>query len=135
MNMKWKSIDLRKRLYLLSAIILIAGLASAALIYWTAMNKESSDSGYEVAGGFIYPNNAENSKKYIHDLQLYGGKAAVLSDQFMRWFAGLWQGQTLAFTVAFISVFISFAVFVAANNAPSGSTSPVRGMNRPGKCE
>jgi len=47
----------------------------------------------KLLGGFIYPNAGEHSKKYVHDLELYGGKSAVLADDFMRWFAGLCYGM------------------------------------------
>jgi hypothetical protein len=55
---------------------------------------------------------------YRRDLELYGGKAALLADDFSRWFVGLWHGKSLAFTVAGISIFISFAFFFAANRLP-----------------
>jgi hypothetical protein len=127
--MKWKNINLRKGLYILSALILLAGAAGAALIYWAAMNDSPSDGGYEVIGGYIYPGPSENSKRYIHDLQLYGGNAAVLADGFMRWFGGLWHGTALAYTVACISILISFVVFVTANNVPSRLTIGVPAKN------
>jgi len=89
------------------------------------MNDSSSAAGYEVIGGFIYPNAGENSKKYIHDLELYGGKAAVLADDLMRWFAGLWHGKSLAFTIACVTIFISLWVFFAAAHLPSRLKSKV----------
>lgn len=117
--MKWKIANQRTGLYLIGAIILLVGLGSAVFIYQAAMNDPSSASGYEVIGGFIYPSTGENSKKYMHDLELYGGKAAVLADEFMRWFAGLWHGTSLAFTVACITIIISLGVFLAAAHLPS----------------
>jgi len=89
------------------------------------MNDPDSASGYEVIGGFIYPNAGEHSKKYVHDLELYGGKSAVLADDFMRWFAELWHGKSLAFTVACIAIFISLGVFFAAAHLPSRLRSEV----------
>lgn len=112
--MKWKIADKRAGLYFIGAIILLVGLGSAAFIYQAALNDPNSASGYEVIGGFIYPSGGENSKKYMHDLELYGGKSAVLADEFMRWFAGLWHGTSLAFTVACISIIISLGFIVAA---------------------
>ncbi len=117
--MKWKIANQRTGLYLIGAIILLVGLGSAAFIYQAARNDPGSASGYEVIGGFIYPSTGENSKKYMHDLELYGGKAAVLADEFMRWFAGLWHGTSLAFTVACITIIISLGVFLAAVHPPS----------------
>jgi hypothetical protein len=123
--MKGKIANLQTGLYLIGAIILLVGLGSAAFIYQAAMNDTESTSGYEVIGGFIYPNAGEHSKKYVHDLELYGGKSAVLADDFMRWFAGLWHGKSLALTVACITLFISLGVFFAATRRPSRLKSGV----------
>ncbi len=111
-NLKW---NMRTMLRIMSVAILVAGLASAGVIYWSAANSPD-ESGYEIIGGFVYPGGGEYNKKYIHDLQLYGGNAAMLSDQFMRWFNGLWHGTQLAYTIAIIAIVLSFVVFVVANN-------------------
>lgn len=116
----------RTLLYLISAVVLLGGLAGAALLYRAAPDDADDASGYEVVGGFVYPGAAEHSKKYEHELQLYGGKAAVLADDFMRWFAGLWRGKSLAYSVACIAAVVSFVLFVAARNAPSRSRSDNR---------
>ena len=130
-NTKLKTIRLRTWLYLTSAVILLVGLVSAVLIYWAAMNDSTGDSGYEVVGGFVYPGGGGYTKKYVHDLQLYGGNAAMLADQFMRWFSGLWHGKSLSYTVAGIAFLLSFGFFVAANNVPTASKSNLlRGDNR-----
>jgi hypothetical protein len=115
--MKWKITNLQTCLYLISAIILLVGLSSAILIYLTAENDSDSVLGYE------------DSKMYIHDLELYGGKANVLANEFMRWFVGLWHGKSLAFTVACITIFISFGFFFLANHLRSDLKSDARGKN------
>ena len=122
-NMKRETRPLRKFLYLISAVILLAGLVSAVIIYRAAMNESAGDSSYEIIGGFVYPGGGGYTKKYVHDLQLYGGNAALLADEFMRWVAGLWHGKTLSYTVAVIAFLLSFGFFIAANNAPSRSKS------------
>jgi hypothetical protein len=71
----------------------------------------------------------EDSKKYLRDLQLYGGKANVLMDELRRWFVGLWHGKSLAFTIACISIFVSFGVFYAANHLPPSLKSDVASEN------
>jgi len=76
--MELKSLNMQARLNLISAIILLVGLGSAILIYLTAENDSGSVLGYEVVGGDVYPITPENSKMYEHDLELFGGKAAVL---------------------------------------------------------
>ena len=133
--MKWKISDPQTCLNLISVIILLVGLGSAVLIYRTAGNDSNGVLGYEIIGGQAYPISPEDSKMYLHDLQLYGGKAAVLSDEFSRWFVGLWHGKSLAFTVAYITLFISFVVFYIANHLPSRLKSDVHSeSNRDGTC-
>ncbi len=119
--MKWKIADLHILLNLISAIILVVGLGSAILIYQTAQNNSSGVLGYEEEGGSVYPIMPEDSKKYLRDLELYGGKANVLMDEFRRWFVGLWHGKSLAFPVACISILISFGFYYAANHLPTSS--------------
>ncbi|HUJ17958.1 MAG TPA: hypothetical protein VL197_08185 [Nitrospirota bacterium] len=127
--MKWKITNRRTCLNLISAIILLAGLGSAIFIYLTADNVLDSILGYEVAGGDVYPVTPDNSKMYAHDLELYGGKAAVLANDFRYWFVGLWHGRSLAFTVASITILISFGVFFVANHLPSDLPSDVQEEN------
>ena len=119
MNIKWKTTDTRTCLNFVSAIILLVGLGSAIFIYLTADNVLDGVLGYDIAGGEVYPVTPDNSKMYAHDLELYGGKAAVLANEFRYWFVGLWHGRSLAFTVACITIFISFGVFFVANHLPS----------------
>ncbi len=123
--MKRKIADLHTCLSLISAIILVAGLGSAILIYRTAENNSSGVLGYEEEGGSVYPIMPEDSKKYLRDLELYGGKANVLMDELRRGFVGLWHGKLLAFTVGCITILVSFGVFYAANHLPSRLKSDV----------
>ena len=127
-----KNANLRTRLYFITAMILLAGLGSAVLIYVRAGDDSQGVLGYEAVGGRVYPISPEDSKMYIHDLELYGGKSNVLADQFMRWFAGLWHGRSLAFTVACIAIFISIGVFLVAHHLPPGSLPDARDENNPG---
>jgi hypothetical protein len=125
-NMKLKIMRLRTCLYLTSAAILLVGLSSSVLIYRAAINDSTSDSSYEIVGGYVYPGGGGYTKKYVHDLQLYGGNAAVLADEFMRWLTGLWHGKSLSFVVAGIAFILSLGVFIAARNVPHCSQSDVR---------
>ncbi len=109
--MKWKSINLQLRLYVVTVVILLVGLGSAILIYLTA--GDDSDNVLDF----------ENSKMYLHDLELYGGKANVLADELRNWFVGLWHGKSLAYTIACITIVISFGVFFVANHLQSDSKS------------
>ena len=106
-------------LTLLSFIVLLAGLGSAMLIYRAAENDSNGVLGYREEGGSVYPVMPDESKKYLRDMELYGGKANVIADEMRRWFVGLWQGRTLAYMVACLAIVISFGVFYAANHMPS----------------
>jgi len=117
--MQWKILHLHTCLNLISAVILLGGLVSAILIYRTAENTSFGALGYEAGDGAVYPIMPDDSKKYQRDLELYGGKANMLMDQLRRGFVGLWRGKSLAFTVACLSILISFGVFYAANHLPS----------------
>jgi hypothetical protein len=113
-------VPLKKRHHRIAALILLVGLGISALIYLTADAEPEHDPFYEY----------QHSKKYRHDLELYGGKANVLANDFSRWFGELWQGRSLALTLAVITLVISFAYFFIAsrlqhhdpadNNHPNG---------------
>jgi len=128
--MKYKITDRKRCFKLISGIILLVGLGSAALIYQTAESNLSNVLGYEMSGGTVYPITTDNSKIYRHNLELYGGKAAVIADDFRLWFEGLWHGKSLAFTVAIITIFVSLVVFLVANHLPSQSKSHLRTENK-----
>ena len=118
--MKGKIFNLSTVLKIISAIILLVGLGSACFIYWAVENVPGSILGYEQGDGEVYPVRPDDSKKYLRDMELYGGKANVLMDRTRRWFVGLWQGKSLAFTLGCISILLSLMVFYMANRLPSG---------------
>lgn len=89
----------RSRIRRLTAAILTAGLGSAALVYVTAAPEAANPLGYDPM----------DTKKYLRDLEVYGGKVNVLATEFMRWFDGLWHGRSLAFTLAWLTVFAAAA--------------------------
>ena len=104
------------RLYLIGIAILIAGLVAAVVIDQTASDERSDVIRYEVIDGVAYPVLASESKSYRSDLERFGGKAAVFADDFNRWFAGLWMGKRLAYTVGVLSIGIALMFFRAAHN-------------------
>jgi len=99
--------DRKTRLRLSALVILGLGLASALGIYLAAADAPTSAALAEMHG----------SKPYIHQLERFGGKAAVLFDEFNRWFAGLWQGRQLGITVAWITIFIAAGLFLVARRS------------------
>jgi hypothetical protein len=113
--MTGKILQQRSFLNLISALILVVGLGSAALIYVRAGNNPYGALGYEVIGGTVYPVMPGDSKIYRHNLEVYGGKLNVMMDDFRRWFVGLGQGKSLAFIIACTSIIISFGFYYGAN--------------------
>ena len=114
--------DRKTRLYLISSAIFLIGMVSAILIYLAAEDGDDTQE-YRVHGSFITPSTPAQGKKYMHDLEVYGGKAAVLADMYRRWFDGLWEGESLAYTVGSLSGAISLILFLIARNTPSGTPS------------
>ena len=90
-------------IYYWGVAILLVGLVGAALIYVFAADDGDTDRASEIASG----------RMYKHNLELMGGKFAVYADQFNQWFAGLWHGRPLAYTVAVLAVAIALVCFWA----------------------
>jgi hypothetical protein len=111
---------LRTHPYLIPAVILLVGLGSAVVIYLTVPNNSADIAAYEAEGGYLYPISPEDSKAYLRNLELFGGKTNVLAREFIRWFDGLWHGKSLAFTVAFITILISVGFLLASDSRRHG---------------
>jgi len=85
--------------------ILGAGLGAAAVIF---LANAGSKPDFEL----------EKSRMYYHDLEVYGGRANVLADDFRAWFDGLWQGRNLAYTVAVLTILAALLFRFFATPAP-----------------
>jgi hypothetical protein len=131
--MSGKILQQRSWLNLISAMILLAGLGSAAVIYHRAGNALDGAAGHESADGVIYQITPENSKLYRHNLEVYGGKFSVIMDDFSRWFAGLWQGKSLAVIIACTTIIISMGLFYAAHHSTHPLKAAVQDENHPDK--
>jgi len=107
--------ELKKRLRLAGLIVLVLGLCSAMLIYLVVEDIPDDSLGYVVVNGTVYPLATRDSKKYRREVQRFGGKAALLFDDFNRWLAERWQGKALASTVAWISILVALGIFLFAN--------------------
>lgn len=95
-----------RRINQVSALLLLLGFGSAFVIYLRARPV--------VFDPFV--GNPLTSKRYLHELRLMGGKANVAFAEFQAWFAGLWQGENLAVTVAVLTVIATLIFrFVAAH--------------------
>lgn len=92
------------RIRQLTTGLLALGLGSAAAIYLLAAQPGSNPLGYE----------PEDTKKYLRDLELYGGKVNVLATEFTKWWDGLWHGRNLASTVAWLTILLALAFWFTA---------------------
>jgi len=103
--------------------ILVVGFATAVVIYLTAQPPPGNPLGYDPL----------DTKKYLHDLEVYGGKSNVLAAELREWFDSLWHGKRLAFTVAVITVIAAFAFkFFATPLPPRPEASGVDRVNPSG---
>ena len=93
-----------KRCRSIASAILMVGFGSALAIYLTA-EEAPADPFAEF----------EKSKKFAYELERMGGKAALAANDINRWFAGLWQGETLAFTVAVITIVVAVGYYFIAS--------------------
>jgi len=125
--------ELKRRLRLSCLIVLVAGLCGAMLIYLLAEDLPDDSLGYVVVNGTVYPLASRDSKKYRREVERFGGKTALLFDDFNRWFGELWQGKTLAKTVAWISILVSLGLYLFASALGPDARSGSRDTREPDK--
>jgi hypothetical protein len=102
----------RKRLLRIGIWILVVGLLAAAVAYFKAgSDGDSGALGYEIVNGQSYPIMPGDSKSYQRQVELIGGKSGLLASEFTDWFADLWHGKKLAYTLAALSVGSSLLCF------------------------
>jgi len=104
----------QERVRLGTRAILVLGFVAAVVIYLTAQPPAENPLGYDPM----------DTKKYLHDLQLYGGTANVLAAQFRDWFDSLWHGKQLAYTVAVLTVISAGAFKFFATPLPPDPDAP-----------
>jgi hypothetical protein len=95
---------LKIRLYFSSAITFLVGISSSIAIYLTAQDAPESVF-YEY----------EHSKRFRHDMEVAGGKLNMLASEMYKEFIGLFEGRTLAYTVAIITIIVCIALIYIAN--------------------
>ncbi len=89
------------RLRLVGLVILISGLAAAAMIGAAAPPPD--------AGA------AEDAKRYEYQMELVGGKSNVFAAEVREWFDGLWHGKGLSHMLACASLGGSAMCFFLAH--------------------
>ena len=89
-------------------LILLAGLGVALAIDLTALPAAPNPLGYE----------PEDSKQYLRDMELYGGKANLVASGIRQWFDSLWHGRRLAATVACLTPLAVLLYLIASTPLP-----------------
>lgn len=97
---------LQARRNAIAAGLLLAGMLASCVIYSRAVQQADADE------------RPDDSKQYLRQMEVYGGTANVLASEFREWFAGLWAGRRLAFTVAFLSILAAGGVRLVLTPLP-----------------
>jgi hypothetical protein len=97
-----------RRALLVTTSILTVGL-TAALVLYVAAARAPDDPADDLT----------ESKQYLRQMELYGGKANVLAAELQQWFSSLWRGRRLALTVACGTVLVAGAYWLVAAPLPS----------------
>ena len=100
-----------------AALVLAAGLVAGTAIHFLAED-EPSVTSYVIVGDSAYAVDPTRSKSYQLQLERFGGKAAVIFDEFNRWFAARWQGKALGVTLGWISIAAAALLYWIARRTP-----------------
>lgn len=87
-----------------AALVLAIGLSVGAGIYFFAPEPDQNAAMYEVGV----------SKQYNRTLRQFGGRQAVLFDEFQTWFGSLWRGKQLGVTIGWLSVGAALMLYFVA---------------------
>jgi hypothetical protein len=107
---RWEDPLTRGRLVV--AIILIVGWTIAAGVYVTA--PPPAPESYEV-------DDLEHSKKYLRQIEMIGGKAAVFTSELDAWLGSLWEGRNRAYTIASLTVALACGYVLVRRAGHPGS--------------
>ena len=79
------------------------GLCASVLIYFTAPDEANEEL-----------ERMRSTKMYMHEIEHFGGKMAVLFEEISQWLGSLWHGPRLALTVAWLSLASAVVLFLIA---------------------
>ena len=92
------------RIRFVTASMLAVGLGIALTIYLLATPGGANPRGLE----------PEDSKKYLRELEVFGGTANLLASQIRGAWNGLWHGRNLAVTVGGLTILLALAFWFIA---------------------
>jgi hypothetical protein len=105
----------RRPIYLAALAVLVLGIATAMAIYAFTDDAPPPSSTYVIVDGEAHAVSARSSRRYVSQLERFGGKPAVLFDELIDWVGSLWHGRRLAYTVAVLSAIAAFGLCVFAS--------------------
>ena len=105
----------------ISVLLLLAGFGAALAVYLSA----------RAAPPDQFQDDPLAEKKYLRELRVMGGKANELAAEFQEWFAGLWEGEQLARTIAVLTVVTTLGFRWLAARPPAEAGPPPAGFSSP----
>ena len=105
----------------ISGLLFVIGLGGAIAIYLTAQPVTLDP----LLGDPL------STKKFVHELRVIGGKSNVFTAELIDWFTSLWRGQTLAGTVAVLTLLVTMAFRFVAARPDLYAAAPVEVQNPP----
>jgi hypothetical protein len=101
-----------KHLRVIAVFIFVCGAGSAVFIYLNAETAPVLPLGYDRFA----------SKKYVRELERFGGKFAVLSAELSQWLGGLMHGKSLAVSIGILSLALAALVWYIGVQLPISHT-------------
>jgi hypothetical protein len=127
-----RSLLLARRVNAAAVIVLVVGFASVLAIFFSRQDTNPAIVGYEIVNGVSYPVKPEEDRQYEYQVERLGGKMGWAMVQFNDWFSGLWQGRTLAYTIAVLTLGSAGVLrFVAREITWDGSHAPTEDETPP----
>jgi hypothetical protein len=111
--LSWRVMKRRTRFDIVRGVLLV-GLASAIAVYMTAVNPADDPLG----------NPMDTSKIYQRNMEMVGGTANLVAGQITDWVKGLFQGRTLAYTLAFLTLALAYGFFFITEDLPAEGRAP-----------
>jgi len=102
----------QQRINRITCLLLVVGFGSALVAYLNADHTPIAS----------LLNNPLAQKRHLRELRMMGGQANVLSAEITEWFEGLWQGESLAWTIAVLTAGVTLMFrFVARRSRAAAS--------------
>ncbi len=105
----------RRKINRVSAGLLLLGFGAAVLVYALAPPEQPEDP---------WRTDPLGQRRYARQMQVMGGKANLLTADFIEWFGGLWHGRNLAGTMGVLTLITTGGFrFVAGRRLIHAATS------------